>query len=218
MSAELFDSIRGSDLARVTALLDSDEALANAVNEQGMAAHTFAIYNRQQAIADLLETRGARIDIFAASMAGRSALITEMLEGNKALARLMSHDGWTPLHLAAFFGHKDAAEALLNAGAGITERSKNNMANMPLHAGAAGRNIELVKLLLAHGAPVNVRQHGGWTPLHAAAQNGDAAMTQLFLEHGADPAARADNQQLPIDLAMAKGNQEIVNLLEPHGA
>lgn len=218
MSADLFEAIKNEDLAGVTKLLDGNAQLANAVNDQGTAAHTFAIYNRKTEIAQLLEQRGARIDIFAASMAGRAELVRTMLNDNKALAKLVSHDGWTPLHLAAFFGHKDAVAALLDAGASVTERSKNAMANMPLHAGAAGRNLELVKLLLEHGAPVRAKQHGGWTPLHAAAQNGDVAMTTLFLEHGADVNERADNQQLPMDLALAKGSQEIVNLLEQHGA
>lgn len=218
MSQELFDSIKNGDLAKVTALLDSDGALANAVDEHGTAAHTVAVYNRKTEIAQLLEDRGARIDIFAACMSGRTDLVREMLAANKALVQLMSHDGWTPLHLAAFFGHKDAAAMLLDAGANVIERSTNPMANMPLHAGVAGRNFELVKLLVEHGAPVNARQHGGWTPLHGAAQNGDLAMVAFFLEHGADVNERADNSQLPMDLALTKGHQEIVNLLEQHGA
>jgi ankyrin repeat protein len=215
---ELFESIKNGDEARVAELIEGEAALANSTNEQGVSAHTFAIYNRKADIAKLLEERGARIDIFAAAMSGRTNLIDEMLAGNRSLAKLMSHDGWTPLHLAAFFGHKDAAEALLGADASVTERSTNAMANMPLHAGVAGRNFDLVKLLVERGAPVNARQHGGWTPLHAAAQNGDAAMVALFLEHGADVNARADNSQLPMDLALTKGHQEIVTLLEQHGA
>ena len=218
MSTELFESIKTGDAAKVTTLLDGDAELANAVNEQGIAAHTFAIYNRKPEIAELLESRGARIDIFAAAMAGRTELVQEMLGGNKALAKLLSADGWTALHLAAFFGHKDAAQALLAAGASVTERSKNAMSNMPLHAAASGRHYELCQMLVEHGAPVNAQQHGGWMPLHAAAQNGDVPMAILFIENGADPNARADNQQRPIDLALTKGHQEIVSLLEHLGA
>lgn len=214
----LFEAIKAGDTAQVTALLDADASLANAANEHGTAAHTLAVYNRKTEIAQLLETRGARIDIFAASMSGRAELIREMLAVNAALAKLMSHDGWTPLHLAAFFGHKNAAAALIEAGADITVRSTNAMSNMPLHAAVAGRNFDLVEMLVENGAPVNAQQHGGWTPLHAAAQNGDVPMVAVFIAAGADPNARADNQQRPIDLALTKGHHDIVTLLEQYGA
>jgi len=215
---QLFDSIKSGDLASVTALLDSDAALANAVNDQGVPAHTFAIYNRKPEIAQFLEDRGARLDIFAASMTGRAELIREQLEANKSLMKLHSHDGWTPLHLAAFFGHPDATRALLEAGASVTERSTNPMRNMPLHAAAAGGKFEIVRLLVEHGATVNAQQHGGWTPLHAAAQIGDLELAGFLIANGADANLRADNNQRPIDLALAKGHQRMVELLEKHGA
>ena len=215
---QLFDAIKSGDLTGVTSLLDRNPTLANAANEQGMPAHTFAVYNRKNEIAKLLEDRGARIDIFAAAMTGRLDLMNEMLTGNKSLAKLMSHDGWTPLHLAAFFGHPEAAQALLGAGADIAIRSNNTMNNMPLHAAMAGRNGEVIRLLVEQGAPVNAQQHGGWTPLHAAAQNGDAEMVGYLLEHGAAVGQRADNNQAPLDLALTHGHQHIVDLLEKHGA
>ena len=82
MSVELFESIKSGDVAKVTRLVDGDTGLANAVNEQGASAHTFAIYNRKTDIAQLLEDRGARIDIFAVAMSGRLKEVCEMLDGN----------------------------------------------------------------------------------------------------------------------------------------
>lgn len=214
----LFAAIQSGDAASVASLLDAEPALANSSNGQGVPAHSYAIYNRKPEIAALLEQRGARIDVFAASMTGRADLLREQLDANKSLVKLRSHDGWTPLHLAAFFGHLEAARALLGAGASVTERSANPMNNMPLHAAAAGRHFDMVKLLVEYGAPVNAVQHGGWSALHAAAQNGDAAMAEFLLANGAAPQLRADNQQLPMDLALSKGSQAVVDLLEKHGA
>ncbi len=71
------------------------------------------------------------------------------------------------------------------------------MQNTPLHAAAAGRHLEVIAILLAHGANVNARQQGGWTALHAAAQNGDVEIAKLLIAHGADAEARADNNQTP---------------------
>jgi len=216
--SQLFDAIRAGDLQAVTSLLDSDPALVNGKNEQGLPALAFAIYNRKPEIVSLFESRGAMFDIFTATMAGKTELVQEMVDGNKSLVKLMSVDGWTPLHLAAFFGHRDCAAVLLNAGAEVNARSTNPMQNMPLHAAAAGRHTEVIRLLIEFGAAVNARQHGGWTALHAAAQNGDAAIAAMLLENGADALVRADNNQGAFDLALTRGHQAIVDLLEKHGA
>ncbi|HEY2845577.1 MAG TPA: ankyrin repeat domain-containing protein [Bryobacteraceae bacterium] len=156
--------------------------------------------------------------IFAASMLGDVLRLEELLAGNASLITAVSTDGWTPLHLAAFFGKSDAARLLLDKGASVTARSTNAMANTPLHAAAAGQNAEIVTLLLEHGAHANAQQSGGWTALHSAAQNGDLESARALLAGGADVSARAENHQKPLDLALTKGRQAMVDFLEAIGA
>ena len=156
--------------------------------------------------------------IFAAAILGDTEQITELLTANRSLIGLLSTDGWTPLHLAAFFGKTEAVRLLLNKGALVNAKSTNPMQNMPLHAAAAGRHVEAAKLLIDHGAPVNARQHGGWAPLHAAAQNGDVELATALIAAGADVNVRADNNQMPLDLALTKGQQAMVDYLESNGA
>jgi ankyrin repeat protein len=213
VSNELFEAIRTGDHARVGALLDADPALVNAKNEQGVSAYPFARYARQDAIARMLTERGAELDIFGAILAGAEDRVTDLLAGNRELVNSYSQDGWTPLHMAAFFGQPALAEILLANGADVHARSRNAMDNTPLHAGVAGRATEVVAVLLAHGANVNARQQSGWTPLHSAAQNGQIELAGLLLAHGADVHARADNNQTALDLAMTKGHQAMADLL-----
>jgi uncharacterized protein len=156
--------------------------------------------------------------IFAAAILGRTEEVERLIAGNRSLVSVLSSDGWTPLHLAAFFGHRETALALLNKGAPLSARSTNEMHNTPLHAAAAGRHAAIVKLLLDHGAAANASQHGGWTPLHAAAQHGDVEMAKLLVDAGADVKARADNHQSALDLALTKGQQSMVDFLEANGA
>jgi ankyrin repeat protein len=156
--------------------------------------------------------------IFAAVIQGDTEQLTELLTANRSLVGLLSTDGWTPLHLAAFFGQTDAARLLLNKGALVNARSTNPMHNMPLHAAAAGRHVEVARLLIEHGAPVNALQHGGWSPLHAAAQNGDIELAKALVAAGADVNLRAENNQMPLDLALTKGQQAMVEYLESNGA
>ncbi|HLJ47725.1 MAG TPA: ankyrin repeat domain-containing protein [Bryobacteraceae bacterium] len=216
MSKELFDAVRAGDQAKVEAMVDSNPALLAATDENGLGPFTVARYSRQNGIADMLLRKGVSLDIFAAAMAGVDQRIIELLAEDRSRITNYSHDGWTPLHLAAFFGNHASAEILLANGADVHAASRNSMQNTPLHAAAAGRQLEVATVLLAHGADVNARQNSGWTPLHSAAQNGDIDMLKLLLGHGADPSSRADNNQTPMDLALTKGQQQAVDILEQH--
>lgn len=156
--------------------------------------------------------------IFAAAILGDAPRVEELVTGNRSLVSALSSDGWTPLHLSAYFGKTDTARLLLNKGAAVNARSTNSMQNMPLHAAAAGHNAEVARLLLDHGADANARQHGGWAPMHAAAQNGDVEMAKALVAAGADVNVRAENNQSPLDLALTKAQQSMVEFLEANGA
>ena len=215
---ELFDAIKAGDLATVQQLVRENPELASARDENGISAFTAASYARQTAIADYLRSAGADLDIFEACVAGDSAHVEQLLQKDRSLVRAYSKDGWTPLHLAAFFGRKPVVEVLLKYGADINARSLNPMGNMALHAAAAGRSNDVAAVLVANGADVNARQQGGWTALHAAAQNGDEALVRTLLDAGAEVNARADNSQNPMDLAMSGGHQGVTEILESRGA
>ena len=217
MSVELFSAIKAGDVSKVRQMLDEHPALLQARDESGLGAYTVARYSRQSEIAQLLLDKGAALDIFAACMAGVQTRVVELLAVDRGLVNAYSHDGWTPLHLAAFFGQPGIAEVLLANGADVHARSTNEMKNTPLHAAVAGRNVDAVGTLLVHGANVNAQQHGGWTPLHGAAQSGDSELVSLLIAMGADVKARADNQQNALDLALLKGHQAVVTQLEEHG-
>lgn len=214
---EFFEAIQTGRRDDVIGMLDREPGLLKTIDENGLGPYTAAKYSRQDEIASLLLDRGVHLDIFAASMAGKRERVAELLASQADLKDAHSHDGWTALHLAAFFGHKDVAEELLARGAHPQTRSLNAMQNTPLHAAAANRNAEIAELLIANGADVNAHQHGGWTPLHAAAQNGDAKLAGLLIALGAKKDARADNNQTALDLALTKGHREIVNLLDEQG-
>ncbi|XP_048488889.1 oxysterol-binding protein-related protein 1 [Plutella xylostella] len=73
-----------------------------------------------------------------------------------------SNLGWTPLHLATYFGHADVVRALLEAGADVDE--VNETGDTALHKACFIGNEELVILLLNHKADVNIMNGEGRTP------------------------------------------------------
>ncbi|XP_037911232.1 oxysterol-binding protein-related protein 1 isoform X2 [Hermetia illucens] len=73
-----------------------------------------------------------------------------------------SNLGWTPLHLATYFGHRTVMEVLLTAGADIN--AINDSGDTPLHKAAFIGREDLVMLLLQHNADVNIINGEGRLP------------------------------------------------------
>uniref|UniRef100_A0A3P9M2R6 Oxysterol-binding protein n=1 Tax=Oryzias latipes TaxID=8090 RepID=A0A3P9M2R6_ORYLA len=65
-----------------------------------------------------------------------------------------SNLGWTPLHLACYFGHKEVVKELLKAGADVN--LPNNIGDTPLHKAAFTGRKEIVMLLLHYDACATV--------------------------------------------------------------
>ena len=124
-----------------------------------------------------------------------------------------AYDGWTPLHLAAFFGHREAAERLLGAGAALNATSTNSMQQYAAPRG--GRRRPHRRRAAAHPARRRGQCQGlgRHTPLHIAAENGNAAVVESLLEHGADPHAVDAEDKTPLSRAAARNHAAIVDLI-----
>jgi ankyrin repeat protein len=208
------DAVKQGNLEAVRTALEGDPTLLNKTNSAGQTAFLLAKYYRQAPVAEYLLSLDPKLNLFENCAAGRIEAALEEIDRDPKLLESHSSDGWTPLHLAAFFGHSELVKALLNRGAQIEARSTNAMQNTPLHAAAAGADLGTIELLLTQGADANARQHGGWTALHAAAQTGNRPMAELLLAHGAHRHVQADNNQSPLDMALSYGRAELVALLE----
>ena len=214
MSADgLWDAIDADDAAAVRAILALEPALARARDAAGVPALLHALYRRSDAdLIDVLREHAEPLDVFEAAAVGATARLAELLNGD-GVAERISADGFTPLHLAAFFAQPDAVEALLAAGADPRAVANNPMRVEPVHSAAAGRSYRAVALLLEYGASVDARQAGGFVPLHAAAANGDEDIVDLLLDGGADHTARTDDGQSVPGLARENGHDELARRL-----
>ena len=124
-----------------------------------------------------------------------------------------AYDGWTALHLAAFFGQLDATARLLEAGASLAAVSRNSLTNTPLHAAVAGGHVEVALFLIARGADADAADAGRHTPLHIAAEAGYLPVVEALLARGADPHAVDVEDKTPLSRAAARNHTAVVDAI-----
>ena len=209
-----FQAIKAGRLDEVKSLAGADPALLRARDANGASAILFSIYNGRKDVAEALIGLGTPLDLFEASALGRVERIEEILRAEPQRASDYAPDGFTPVALAAFFGHLDAARALIAAGADVRAPARNPFKVQALHAAVAGRNLEIVKVVLEAGADPNAQQQAGFRPMHEAGTNANRALAELLIAHGADPELPADSGKNAIDLAQENGHTEFATWLE----
>lgn len=182
---ELWLAICEGDQAAVEAIFEERPDLARARTDEGLPWTLAAVYRGHPGVADLLLRHGADLDPFSAAALGRTDQLKVLLDRGEAGLGDLSPDGWTPLHLAAFFGHRETASMLVDRGADMAARAQNEIANTPLHAAAAGGRGAVVELLVERGADVNAVANG-LRPLDIAAGREDQEMMSYLTAHGAE--------------------------------
>ncbi len=186
----IIEAIQQGDLAALKLAIAEKPACVNDRDPSGTPALLLALYYRRTDCVHRLLDAGAELDFHLACALDRSEEVTRFLDADPTLVSRHTPDGWTGLHLAAFFGGADAARLLLSRGADPTLRSSNQMANLPIHSAAASRQANIVEMLLAAGSPVDDKQHGGYNAMDSAVQNSDQATIDVLVRHGAKPPSK----------------------------
>ena len=214
---DLFEAIAAGDTATVDTLLAADPTLGTVPHSTGATPVLYALYHRHPDLARHLAAQLPTLSLAEAAALDEVERVGELLDAGAAMdAR--TPDGFTALHLAAFFGAPRAAALLLRRGADAGAVADNPMRVQPLNSAAAGQHHEIVAALIAAGADVNAQQESGYTPLLVAAGQGDAALARLLLAAGADPGLATDDGVGPAELARAQGHGALADELAIAGS
>lgn len=208
----IIEAAKSGDVDAIRRILADDPSAASYRADTGETPLMAALYRGHTGAVEMLIARGAPLDLFAAAATGRVDALDTALQLGAAI-EAHAYDGWTPLHLAAFFGHTEAARRLLDAGADVSPVSQNALRNTPLHAATAGRHDAVALLLIDRGADIHATDAGGHTPLHIAAENGMGDVVRRLLTAGADAHAVDAEDKTPLSRAAAKNHSHIVDLI-----
>ena len=220
---------RGED-SRVLAAIEAEPALMTARSMFGVGVIHAAHFAGHDRLAERLIEAGGDLDAALAAELGFVERLHALLDAQPEVATTYDARGSTPLHGAAYWSQVEAVRLLLKRGANPNAATRDGFLeigvlgsvvatpNIPNPSDEEATVLQLVTLVLEHGADVNLRRRDGMTALHTACYRGHAEVARLLLDHGVDPgiAARegtAHASETPADTADAQGHPAVAALV-----
>lgn len=156
-------------------------------------------------------------ELIAACKEGRADVVQELLEKFDPSKR--DDKGWSPLHYASQYGHKEIVELLLQRGCFPQIETRDKKLNTPLHLAIANGHEDVVRCLLEAlpaGEPLRRNKEGN-NPLHLACKIGNTSLVQALREYSPAAAYEANSGGVtPFGFALSNSHLEIANLLLEH--
>ena len=133
----VFELIDAGDEEALRDELERDPEAASGRNGDGVSPVLYALYQGRPELVDPILDANPALDVFDAAAVGRTRGLEELLEAEPELAGTRTSDGSTPLHLAARFDQRDAAELLIERGADTDARDGDGRTPAEVAVGGA---------------------------------------------------------------------------------
>ncbi|KAJ3499541.1 hypothetical protein NLG97_g247 [Lecanicillium saksenae] len=146
---------------------------------------------------------------------GWTSRLLALLEDGADINAIDEIGGMTALTHAAWLGAEDMVSLLLEHGANINLRDRDD--RTALHWATEGTYAGLVEILLDHGAEIDIRVNG-WTPLLLAGRKWDGLAAQILSRRGADLNAQDFHGRSVLHWFTIHGCRDTVSFLLQSGA
>ena len=223
-TSALIAAARGGDPAGVRAELERNPELARASNENGETALHHAANNGHVDVALALLEAGARVDAVSGdgsrpihcALEPRGRVSVERARRAAVADALLAHGALYTIYTAAVRGDSHFVRDALIRDSSLAN-FEDTCHRRPLSAAASRNDLEMVTLLLNHGADPNLPEEGAprGRALWIAVYHDRREMARLLVEHGADPNAMVESSGTP--MMAARKIPELFQLLLAHG-
>ncbi|BES92174.1 multiple ankyrin repeats single kh domain [Nesidiocoris tenuis] len=126
-------------------------------------------------------------------------------------------EGESLLSLACSAGYYELAQVLLAMHANVEDRGIKGDCT-PLMEAASSGYVDIVRLLIHHGADVNAQSSSGNTPLMYACAGGHVEAVRVLLDAGANVEDHNENGHTPLMEAASAGHVPVAEILLARGA
>jgi hypothetical protein len=170
--------------------------------------------NGRPKAAEFLATRGARLDLVAAAGLGRLDLVETFFNPDGSPNPSVTEEQLSDAFIwACEYGRNTVVEFLLSRGVDLTVRRPDGQTG--LHWAVIGGQLDTVKLLLRHYAPLETKNSYGGTvlgqALWSAAHGGDPQLYVAILETLVEAGAKVPARHVAV-------NERVDHWLEQHGS
>jgi len=169
----------------------------------------------QNSVAKSPTLNGERI--LDAAKLGRTDILKILID-QKADLDIKNNRGFTPLILAAYYGHAEAVGLLIESGANPCITDEEGMGNNALMGVAFKGYDSIAETLLKTACDVNARNKSGQTALMMAALFGRTAQIEMLLAAGARTDIADFEGRTAHSVARAQGHEIIARKLAPKQA